>query len=1334
MKILNPSIFAIATLVFLSAALFSNAQVATTDYYYNNFESGSLGTGFTQIGQTAALSVSIPSASHRLSSESGYSLTSTGSSSTGGFDLSFIGNNTNLFNTEWGHEWTLLYRNNGGDTDNANTIDNGENAWKYWLFKDNSNQNIAKGYYLTQEGNTLHLRYQQGNSSSPVNFCSYPINNNTTYAIRAQIVKRGNENKFVIYLFVDTYDGTKNGAKTLRGNTGWEYGDAPRNYVNSSLLVSSTGQGRFVFDEMKMYSMKLLITGANDISNGISNPMYPGQKNAIFYGLQISTRGLFDIYQFQLNISGNNVWSTIETGSGAGKLYKSFDSYYGNADDVLVTNLVVYDTNIQHANSFSDTFCSVGNEDGTAKTVQYYYITLNVKTGAPSNGSIHVSSAPTLQSYNAGTNYASNTNTVTGVNTSTNPANSGGVKDWVGTTSSDWSVAGNWSPSGVPGANDLARIGEVTFDNQPVVTTNPVVGNIKFGTTKAAELTVNTNSTLTVNSVVENLEGVLIKGNGKLNIKGNYLAKPTVAAKTTISSIANLEIANFVLNTESKDVTFDFTGTNMLIKNAIQTTGANSATFTLGSNSTLTLEGAVPISLLSNNNTLTLNNGTVVYAANVQQTVPALSYKNISFSGTGLKRVLSGTLYISGDWNSSQGKIDLLTNNASLNFTGVNQAINDTGSDAGNGLFLGNLFFDGGIKSLSTTGKFNLAVGKYLTLGTNTVLQTSGNLTLKANELGSASVSAIPSSSSVQGHVTVERYVQGGNKNMWRTYRMFSSPVYDNGDPSNRTYSFTQFIDDMLVTGKAEGFDQFANSSTSAWTYNNGFVAIPDINTSVNIGRGAYLLYRGNRDNPSDKVSTPFVDAESIVMTYKGELNQQSITVPLEHGSTRFSMLGNPYAATIDWNNVIKTENVEYVIRTWNPGIRQYATYNGLDELNGGSKYIGPGQGFFVQTTDGNSPSVTFTEDAKVGGVAQVEPLHNVVMTARSEQTSIKKLAVQTTNNVQTATAVETPAKVRIKLTRDGYDNEDETLVVLKRNEPTSFAGYDVARSGGESVFLSSLSSEGRKMGINYMPHISAIQKVELDVNVSNNGDYKMQFALTDVPLGYEIKLNDKYLNTITDVTNEGTVYSLSIDRAVGSSLGDRFELLVAPSTTLPVTLVDFVGDKVNGGVLLKWQTSSEVDNSHFEIQRAGDDQAYINIGSVVANAAGSYNLLDKSPLNGNNYYRLVQIDNNGNQTTFPKLAQVKFDLDGTSGLLVYPTLVQSTFTMKFNGNLSSKQYVVKVADATGREVYSKGASKEEVYNGFIGELTTMPSGVYFATLLDSNNGNRLGVVKMIKK
>ncbi|MNG38997.1 hypothetical protein D3C85_1712600 [compost metagenome] len=71
---------------------------------------------------------------------------------------------------------------------------------------------------------------------------------------------------------------------------------------------------------------------------------------------------------------------------------------------------------------------------------------------------------------------------------------------------------------------------------------------------------------------------------------------------------------------------------------------------------------------------------------------------------------------------------------------------------------------------------------------------------------------------------------------------------------------------------------------------------------------------------------------------------------------------------------------------------------------------------------------------------------------------------------------------------------------------------------------------------------------------------------------------------------------------------------------------------------------------------------------------------------------------------------------------------------MKFNGNLSSKQYVVKVADATGREVYSKGASKEEVYNGFIGELTTMPSGVYFATLLDSNNGNRLGVVKMIKK
>ncbi|SOD17948.1 hypothetical protein [Pedobacter xixiisoli] len=1304
---------AFSLLLILSlCSLAANAQVTAANYYYNNFDNGLFGNGFTETTSNSALQIS---ATAPLSGT--HSLTSTANGLSSTYKMPLVTENTNLDDETFGWEWTLLYRNNGAATDNSDAVDNGENAWKYWLSSNNANPATANGYFLTQNGNQISLRYRIYNGGYPYHddLVSYSLpNNGVTYAIRVQRIKR--QGQYVWHLFVDEYNSNaKNQASTSRGLS---YHSSMNTYANSGFQISSTSANRFNFDEVKMYSMKLSISGANDTAYGINNPLYPGLENAAIYGLKIETRGYFDIYQLRISLTGN-ITGIVE---GTMKLNKSKDAYFGNADDSHVANLDYYNDKIHNYN-ISDSFYSIGEADGSLSLAFYYYISVNVKASPANGATFSISGAPELNGSNSQANYA-NSGSVTNIGTA--PTNTGSVRDWLGSVSSDWNNAANWSPNTVPGATDLAQIGVMSFDNQPRVSVNNMVGNIVFGTAKAAILTVGVGTKLTVNNNINSKSNATINGDGSVDVKGTY-SSMSASSSTVTGSIALLTVNNLTVNSRDAAVGYVSSGGNTVIKNTLNILGADHlASFLLTNDAVVTFKGSNPISL-SGNYSVSFADGTVGYASEVQQLVPVFGYKNISFAGAGVKKIASGTLYVSGNWSSSGGKVDLLSNNASLNFNGSNQVIEDFDSDAGNGISFGNLFFNGGVKTLSAAGKFNLAVSKYLTLGAHTTLQTSGSLTLKSNEFGSASVASIPASASIVGNVTVERYVQGGSKSMWRTYRMFSSPIYDNENAGHRTYSFTQLIDDMLITGRSEGFDQLGNSATSAWTYNNGFIAIPSINTAVDVGRGAYVLYRGDRSNPSGKVSTPYVDAESIVMTYKGELNQQSITVPLEHGSTGFSMLGNPYAATIDWNALTKTSNVGYVIRTWNPSNRQYATFNGMDQLNGGSQFIGPGQGFFVQTTDGNSPSVTFTEDAKVSDVAQALPKYNVVMAVR-ESNFVGEVAARVSNSI------ETPAKIRIKLTRDGYENEDETLVVFKRDELASFAGYDVERSGGEAVFLSSLSAEKTKMAINYMPHISSIQAVDLDVNVSNNGGYKMHFNLTGVPTGYEVKLKDKYLNTVTDLNNQETVYSLAIDRAVGSSLGDRFELLVGPATTLPVVLTDFTGDKANNGVLLKWKTSSELDNSLFAIQRAGDDQSFTTIATVNANTDGFYSFLDKTPLNGNNYYRLIQVDNNGTPSILPKILNFKFDLNGENGIVVYPTIVQSTFTIKFNGSLSSKEYMIKIADVAGKEVYRKKVSKDEMYAGSVGEFSAMPSGVYFATLFDINNGNRLGVTKLMKR
>ena len=1202
MKRQFPFLLAVSTFLISVFAFSVNAQVYTaTDYYYNNFDGGQLGSGITQTSTGASLAVS------NSSPISGaYSLSSTGSGSAGTYKIAAVNSGTALGNETFGWEWTFNYKNTQSTVDASNT-------WKYWLVRE-SDQSSSSGCYITQIGNRLSLifylnEYNTWSFQVPVDLVA-----NKTYAIRVQRLKQ--HGGWVIYM--DDAALAVDGAYTQRVATGW-YPSGGATYNSSLIELTSASAGRFAFDELKMYSMKLQVVGANASSNGISNPLYAGQQNAVIYGLQFQTRGYFDIYQFKVDLSGS-ITSIIDRATV--KIKKSIDSFFGNADDTQLVSLDdIFDAAIQYygnANNPFARFWSVGAADGSVGNGGYLFLSANVLSTANNSNTFAVTGAPLLQGASSGSNYSGTSGTV--VNPTTPASASGKVYDWIGATpvwssNTNWRLPDNSTPATAPTANDFVRIG----------------------------------------------------------VNKTYTQMPTIATSTTIG---NLTIG----------------GTN-----------GNTPTITVNSNATLTINGAFTNSRASN------------------------------ISG-------SGNLVLVGNWTTSGGKINLTSGTVGITFNSANnQLIQDNGSDAGNGVMFGNVTFTGGAtKTLSGTGKFAVAINKFLTIGANTILQTSGILTLKSSADGAASVAAIPSTSSIRGLVTVEKYIQGGNKNMWRTNRQLSSPVYDNtGSFTNadvdggRKYSFTQFIDDILITGSggaANGFDVNATNEPSAWTFAGSFIPVTNVNTSVNVGRGIFVFYRGDRSNISAKVTSPYVDPESTVMTFKGNLTQQNVTVSL----TATSLLGNPYAATIDWLAVTKTANVGTVVKIWNPKNRQYSVFNGEYGVNDGSRYIGSGQAFFVLSSGSSSPAtVTFTEASKVSAANQSSAVFNRLMSVGSSN-----LDASTMEGSDNPVTIEPAAKLRVQLLRDNTENSDETLVILRRGELATVAGYDVERSGGEAVFLSSLSAEGKKMAINYLPQVSEVPSLKLGVDVANNGNYTFTFNLEDLPTGYEAKLKDNYLNSITDI-REGVEYSFVVDRSKAASFGNtRFEVLLAPITTLPVVITNFSGAKKADGVLLNWKTSSESNNSYFEIFRADDTQQYTSIGKVMPNSSGNYNLLDKSPLAGNNYYKLVQVDVDGKATTYTERVAIKFDLNKTvaSDVVVYPTQVQSTFTLKYNGSLTSNNYLINITDASGKEVYSIKAGKEEIINGAKGELSTVPTGVYFVTLLDTTTSKKIGATKLIKK
>jgi hypothetical protein len=109
----------------------------------------------------------------------------------------------------------------------------------------------------------------------------------------------------------------------------------------------------------------------------------------------------------------------------------------------------------------------------------------------------------------------------------------------------------------------------------------------------------------------------------------------------------------------------------------------------------------------------------------------------------------------------------------------------------------------------------------------------------------------------------------------------------------------------------------------------------------------------------------------------------------------------------------------------------------------------------------------------------------------------------------------------------------------------------------------------------------------------------------------------------------------------------------------LPVTLINFTAKAEGSKSLLEWQTSTEINNDRFEIERSSNGITFGKIGQV-AGAGNSiillnYNYTDANPFKGTNYYRLRQVDIDG-KFNYSSIRTVNFKGNGYFTILNSPT------------------------------------------------------------------------------
>ncbi len=136
----------------------------------------------------------------------------------------------------------------------------------------------------------------------------------------------------------------------------------------------------------------------------------------------------------------------------------------------------------------------------------------------------------------------------------------------------------------------------------------------------------------------------------------------------------------------------------------------------------------------------------------------------------------------------------------------------------------------------------------------------------------------------------------------------------------------------------------------------------------------------------------------------------------------------------------------------------------------------------------------------------------------------------------------------------------------------------------------------------------------------------------------------------------------------------------------LPISLISFNAEQDKEEVLLSWATSSEQSSDVFAIERSGDDINWHQIGAVEAagNSASriNYQYSDRYPLIDGGYYRLKQIDLNG-EFAYSGVQYIKTNL--TKDLHIYPNPFENNITVDGNIDVTTINiYSIQGQDYTG--------------------------------------------------
>ncbi len=179
-----------------------------------------------------------------------------------------------------------------------------------------------------------------------------------------------------------------------------------------------------------------------------------------------------------------------------------------------------------------------------------------------------------------------------------------------------------------------------------------------------------------------------------------------------------------------------------------------------------------------------------------------------------------------------------------------------------------------------------------------------------------------------------------------------------------------------------------------------------------------------------------------------------------------------------------------------------------------------------------------------------------------------------------------------------------------------------------------------------------------------------------------------------------------------------------ADTSSLPVSLAVFTAIPDKTDVQLNWSTSTEINTSHFNIQKSEDGNGFKNIGTVQAvgnsSVTNNYQYTDVNALSANVsvlYYRLQTNDKDG-KITYSKIISISVK-KGSSGITIYPNpaknVIQLIYTLQ---NTNAEQTTVRIINIEGKTVLNSQLGNVQGNNRATLNIASLAAGVYYLQVI----------------